>query len=164
MNKENEGNDPTSFTTLGPLLPQGLNARKLMSEAAAAFESGEARDIIVQRFKEKGIDDEVACALVDVMTPGQEIRFSGPQEIGTAWVVGGARVAFDKDPNYAKRERREARRRRQQRIVRALLYGDAVPNPEFGVSEKSASAKAAPGSGAAILPMSSNCACRAAWR
>ncbi len=123
------------FMSLGPKLPSGLNARQLLQEAATALDAGESRDSIVERFQAMGIDDEIACALVDVMVPAQA-GWAGPTEMGTAWKTSGVTIAFDKDPGYAQHERRSARRRHQQRIVMALLGEEPAPaNPEFNFED-----------------------------
>lgn len=131
-------NDIPEFEPTPPKLPAGLDAKALLLEAAAAFEIGEFRDDIVGRFRQRGIDLDIACALVDVMIPGQS-PMSGPMVVGTSWQVNGKEIAFDKSPGFARHERREARRCRQLRIVQELLGIDPdAPkplNPEFDFAD-----------------------------
>jgi len=116
---------------MDPTLPPGLDVEQLIQEAAMLLADGIERDVIVEQFKQRGIDDEVAAALVDVTIPPFEVSKSGPDIIGTEYVVMGVPVFFEKDAAYARKERRAAKRQRQQKIVLKLLHAKHGANPEL---------------------------------
>src|SRR5436309_1144326 len=122
--------DPDFSARQGPMLPSGLSARQLLADAAALLRGGMPRDHIVERFTQLGIEEEVAAAFVDAVIPAQADAAEADVP-GTEPMSGGNPSRFVVDPMDRKRERREAKRERQARLVRELLQAEEVPNPEL---------------------------------
>ena len=116
---------------MDPTLPPGEDIEQLIQEANTALLDGEDRDSIVDRFMKRGIDDEVVCALVDICVPPFEVGGGDPEIYGTAYKVMGVTIHFEKDASFVRKERRAARRQRQERIIRKLLRDKLGTNPEL---------------------------------
>jgi hypothetical protein len=114
-----------------PELPPGLDIELLLKDASTALLDGEHRDHIIERFQQLGIDTDIAAAIVDVCVPPFEVGGGDPQVIGTEYRVMGVPVYFEKDASYARKERRAAKRQRQEKIVRTLLREKLGTNQEL---------------------------------